>query len=170
MTSKTSYFDRAIWKRSLRKTLPLWICYLVFWLFILPGDLISFVYQPEYYDSLSGRLCERILNFCTVGSILSALIGLLAAWLLFSWLFRANASYFYASLPVRREALFVSNFAVGFLMVMLGNLLTALTAYCITLLHGYPQFYACTCFFGTSMLAFTGILVPASTALQCFWR
>lgn len=41
-------------------------------------------------------------------------------------------------------------------MVMLGNLLTALTAYCITLLHGYPQFYACTCFFGTSMLAFTG--------------
>ena len=56
MTSKTSYFDRAIWKRSLRKTLPLWICYLVFWLFILPGDLISFVYQPEYYDSLSGRL------------------------------------------------------------------------------------------------------------------
>ncbi len=156
MTSKTSYFDAAIFKRSLRKTTPLWICYLVFWLFILPGDLISFVYQPEYYDSLSGRLCERILNFCTVGSILSALIGLLAAWLLFSWLFRANASYFYASLPVRREALFVSNFAVGFLMVMLGNLLTALTAYCITLLHGYPQFYACTCFFGTSMLAFTG--------------
>ena len=156
MTSKTSYFDAAIFKRSLRKTMPLWICYLVFWLFILPGDLISFVYQPEYYDSLSGRLCERILNFCTVGSILSALIGLLAAWLLFSWLFRANASYFYASLPVRREALFVSNFAVGFLMVMLGNFLTALTAYCITLLHGYPQFYACTCFFGTSMLAFTG--------------
>ena len=156
MTSKTSYFDAAIFKRSLRKTMPLWICYLVFWLFILPGDLISFVYQSEYYDSLSGRLCERILNFCTVGSILSALIGLLAAWLLFSWLFRANASYFYASLPVRREALFVSNFAVGFLMVMLGNLLTALTAYCITLLHGYPQFYACTCFFGTSMLAFTG--------------
>lgn len=33
--------------------MPLWICYLVFWLFILPGDLISFVYQPEYYDSLS---------------------------------------------------------------------------------------------------------------------
>ena len=92
MTSKTSYFDAAIFKRSLRKTMPLWICYLVFWLFILPGDLISFVYQPEYYDSLSGRLCERILNFCTVGSILSALIGLLAAWLLFSWLFRANAS------------------------------------------------------------------------------
>ena len=101
MTSKTSYFDAAIFKRSLRKTMPLWICYLVFWLFILPGDLISFVYQPEYYDSLSGRLCERILNFCTVGSILSALIGLLAAWLLFSWLFRANASYFFLRQPTR---------------------------------------------------------------------
>ena len=84
MTLKTSCFDSAIFKRSLRKTLPLWACYFLFWLFILPGDLISFNYQPEYYDSLSGRLCERILNFCTVGSILSALIGLLAAWLVFS--------------------------------------------------------------------------------------
>ena len=48
MTSKTSYFDRAIWKRSLRKTLPLWICYLVFaGCLLLPGDRhLSFVYQP----------------------------------------------------------------------------------------------------------------------------
>ena len=60
MTSKTSCFDSAIFKRSLRKTLPLWACYFLFWLFILPGDLISFNYQPEYYDSLTGRLCERI--------------------------------------------------------------------------------------------------------------
>ena len=128
MTSKTSCFDSAIFKRSLRKTLPLWACYFLFWLFILPGDLISFNYQPEYYDSLTGRLCERILTFCTVGTLLSALIGLLAAWLLFSWLFRANTSYFYAGLPVRREALFLSNFFVGLLMVTLVNLLTALTA------------------------------------------
>ena len=75
MTSKTSCFDSAIFKRSLRKTLPLWACYFLFWLFILPGDLISFNYQPEYYDSLTGRLCERILTFCTVGTLLSALIG-----------------------------------------------------------------------------------------------
>lgn len=156
MTSKTSCFDSAIFKRSLRKTLPLWVCYFLFWLFILPGDLISFNYQPEYYDSLTGRLCERILTFCTVGTLLSALIGLLAAWLLFSWLFRANTSYFYAGLPVRREALFLSNFFVGLLMVTLVNLLTALTAYCVTLLHGYPQLYACACFFGTSTLSFVG--------------
>lgn len=58
MTSKTSCFDSAIFKRSLRKTLPLWACYFLFWLFILPGDLISFNYQPEYYDSLTGRLCR----------------------------------------------------------------------------------------------------------------
>ena len=156
MTLKTSCFDSAIFKRSLRKTLPLWACYFLFWLFILPGDLISFNYQPEYYDSLTGRLCERILTFCTVGTLLSALIGLIAAWLLFSWLFRANTSYFYAGLPVRREALFLSNFFVGLLMVTLVNLLTALTAYCVTLLHGYPQLYACACFFGTSTLSFVG--------------
>ena len=41
MTSKTSCFDSAIFKRSLRKTLPLWACYFLFWLFILPGPAIS---------------------------------------------------------------------------------------------------------------------------------
>ncbi len=142
-----------------------WTCYLVFWLFILPGDLISFVYQTEYYDSLSGRLCERILNFCTVGTLLSALIGLLAAWLLFSWLFRANASYFYASLPVRREALFLSNFFVGLLMVTLVNLLTALTAYCVTLLHGYPSSMP-----APASSARAHFRLSAFTALRCFWQ
>ena len=48
MTSKTSCFDSAIFKRSLRKTLPLWVCYFLFWLFILPGDLISFKPGDNY--------------------------------------------------------------------------------------------------------------------------
>ena len=156
MMSKISCFDGAVFRRSLRKTLPLWICYLLFWLLLLPGGLLSMDYTPEHYGSLSGTLCNWILSHCTVGACISALIGLLAAWLLFSWLFHANASYFYASLPVRRETLFVTNFSVGITMVALCNLLTAIATYLITLLHGYPQLSACMSFFGASTLAFLG--------------
>lgn len=80
--------------------------------------------------------------------------GVLAAWVLFSWLFRANAAYFYAGLPVRREALFVTNTLLGLVMVTLIHLITALASYLVLLLHGYPQLYACLCFFGASTLSF----------------
>ena len=138
MTSKTSYFDRAIWKRSLRKTLPLWICYLLCWLLLMPGTFLNFNYGYEHYRALSGELCEQVLGFCTIGSCVAAVIGVLAAWVLFSWLFRANAAYFYAGLPVRREALFVTNTLLGLVMVTLIHLITALASYLVLLLHGYP--------------------------------
>ena len=141
MTSKISFFDRAVWRRSLRKTLPLWICYLLCWFLMMPGTFLNFNYGYEHYRALSGELCEQVLGFCTIGSCVAAVIGVLAAWVLFSWLFRANASYFYAGLPVRREALFVTNALLGLVMVTLIHLLTALASYLVLLLHGYPQLY-----------------------------
>ena len=156
MTSRVSFFDGAIFKRSLRKTMPLWSCYFFCWLFLLPGGLLSFDYRQTAYQTVSGPLCEWILNFCSGGIGISALIGLLAAWILFSWLFHTNSAYFYASLPVRRETLFLTHFSVGLLMVTAVNLLISLIAYLITLLHGYAQFAACASVFGTATLSFLG--------------
>ena len=154
MTSKISYFDSAIFKRSFRKTLPLWICYLLCWLFMMPGTFLSFDYSAEQYRSLTGTLCELVLHFCDISTFVSALIGLIAAWVLFSWLFRANASYFYASLPVRREALFLSNALLGLLMVTLAHLIASLLTFVILLLHGYALFSACISVFAVSTLTF----------------
>lgn len=154
MTSKTSCFDPAIFRRSLRKTLPLWACYLLVWLFILPGTLLTFDYNPERYRSISGVICEMILNTCNASVVLSAIIGLLAAWVLFSWLFRTGSSYFYASLPVRREALFVTNCSVGLLMAAGAHAIIALISFLITAMHGYAQPAACLSFFGISTLSF----------------
>ena len=156
MTSKISYFDGAIFRRSLRRTMPLWLCYLLLWLIFLPGSLLSFNYQPEHYGSLNGTLCSLVLNTTIAGACLAALIALASAWILFSWLFHTNNAYFYASLPVRREALFLTNFLTGILMVTLANLLIALLTFLVLLLHGYPQLYACACFFGASTLSFLG--------------
>ena len=154
MTSKISCFDGVIFRRSLRKTLPLWACYLLVWLFILPGTLLNFDYNPEYYRSVSGTICEMILNTSTVAVVLSAFIGLLAAWGLFSWLFKTGSAYFYASLPVRRETLFVTNCSIGFVMVTGVHAITALVTFLITAMHGYAQPAACLSFFGISTLSF----------------
>ena len=154
MTSKTSCFDHAIFRRSLRRTLPLWACYLLAWLFILPGTLLNFDYNPERYHSVFGVICEMILNTSNASVVLSAIIGLLAAWVLFSWLFKTASSYFYASLPVRRETLFVTNCSVGLLMAAGTHAIIALVTFLITAMHGYAQPAACLSFFGISTLSF----------------
>ena len=159
MTSKTSYFDAAIFKRSLRKTMPLWICYFLLWLFLLPGILLSYDYTQaaaRTQQSLPESVFNLIMPFSTVGLLLSAVIGLLAAWLLFSWLFRASTSNFYAALPIRRETLFFSNLCVGLMMVTLVNLLIALFSYLITASHGCPMFIPCMAVFAVSTLCFLG--------------
>lgn len=159
MTSKISYFDGAIFRRSLRKTLPLWIGYFLIWLFILPATLMTFDYRhwaSVDLPNLPVRLSETILPFCLAGFLLSAVVGLLAAWLLFSWLFRGASSYFYASLPVRRETLFVSNLSVGLVMVTLVNLFIALVSYLLTVSHSCPMFVPCMSVFAVSTLSFFG--------------
>lgn len=159
MTSRISYFDGAIFRRSLKKTLPLWLFYLLVWMALLPTNLLNFNYDPARYTvpTLSGKLCREILNFTLGGATFSAfLIGLAAAWLLFSWLFSTTKTYFYASLPIRRETLFVTNYAVGLLMTTLCHLIIAALSFLITAAHGYPQLSACVSFFGASTLAFVG--------------
>ena len=159
MTSKISCFDRAISRRSLRKTLPLWICYFLLWLFLLPGNLLSYDYAQaaaRAWQSLPEAVFDLIMPFSTLGLLLSAVIGLLAAWLLFSWLFRASTSNFYAALPVRRETLFFSNLSVGLVMVALVNLFIALLSYFITVSHGCPMFIPCMAVFAVSTLSFLG--------------
>ena len=159
MTSKISYFDGALFRRSLRKTLPLWVCYFLLWLFLLPGSLLSFDYAQaatRTWQSLPEAVFDLIIPFSTMGLLLSAVIGLLAAWLLFSWLFRASTSNFYAALPVRRETLFVSNFSVGLVMVTLVNFLIALLSYLITVSHSCPMFIPCMAVFAVSTLTFLG--------------
>lgn len=159
MTSRISYFDGAIFRRSLKKTLPLWLFYLLVWMALLPANLLSFNYDPSAYTStsLTGKLCREILNFAVGGATFSAfLIGLGAAWLLFSWLFSTAKSYFYAALPIRRETLFVTNYTLGLVMTALCNLIIAIICFCITAVNGYPQLSACAAFFGASTLAFVG--------------
>lgn len=159
MTSKISYFDGALFRRSLKKTLPLWVCYFLLWLFLLPGSLLSFDYAQaatRTWQSLPEAVFDLIMPFSTAGLLLSAVIGLLSAWLLFSWLFRASTSNFYAALPVRRETLFFSNLSVGLVMVTLVNLFVALCSFLITVSHSCPMFIPCMAVFVVSTLSFLG--------------
>ena len=150
MTSKTSCFDRAIFLRSLKKIALVAAAYTLLWLLILPLSLPG-VYESALRSSdavMAWSLSSAILN--NAGSIAGAITfvyGLVLAWLVFFWLFRTNSAYHLASLPVKRETLFATNFFTGLLAFLIPHALVALVSFFITAAMGEPLAASCTQWF-----------------------
>jgi ABC-2 type transport system permease protein len=140
MTSRISCFNRAIFRSALRRTAPLWILYLVFWTAALPVQLLV----SRGLDSPTAALQLIIVNAAGTGcGIVSFVYGLAVAWLLFFWLFRTRSAYFYASLPLRRETVFITQYFTGLLIGLLPNLIIFLLAMAAAGSLGLPQPGAC---------------------------
>lgn len=117
MTSKHWCFDRTIFRRALKKTAPVWILFTLYEL-LLPLRLFSYckslsVHTEDYLVQIQ----RTILGYAVINaSAVSFIFGGLLAWALFHWLFRSGSAYFYASLPVQRETLFLTNYLTGLML------------------------------------------------------
>ena len=155
MTSKTSCFERAIFLRSLKKVALVAAAYTLLWLLILPMSLPG-VYESALRSSdavMAWSLSSAILN--NAGSIAGAITfvyGLVLAWLVFFWLFRTNSAYHLASLPVKRETLFATNFFTGLLAFLAPHALVALVSFFITAAMGEPLAVECLQWFAVVSL------------------
>ena len=110
MTSKTSFFNAGLLRRSLLKGAPLWGLWLLFWLLLLP------VYLLTRQDLVPFELTRYLFDCLVVAGTFGVFFyGLAVAWLQFAWLYRTRSAYHYASLPIRRETQFVSRFLAGLL-------------------------------------------------------
>ena len=110
MTSKTSFYNPGLLRRSLLKGAPLWGLWLLFWLLAMP------VYMLTRQDLAPFELTQYLYSFLTViGTFGVFFYGLAVAWFQFAWLYRTRSAYHYASLPIRRETQFVSRYLAGLL-------------------------------------------------------
>ena len=121
MKLRISCCNRTILKKDLLRGAPLWGIYLLIWLAILPLNIFS-------SDWLTGENArELVLEAAVINSTVIAFgYGLAAACILFSWLYKARNANFFASLPVRRETMFLTNYVTGLLYCILPNLVVAL--------------------------------------------
>ena len=156
MTSKISCFEPAVFRRSLRRTAPLWGLWLFLLMLMLPLRLYSTYADSQMaLTSISWRLQSEILEMGAVGThAFGFLYGLAAAWLLFFWLFRTNSAYFYASLPVRRETLFLTNYLTGLLIGIGPYALCALATFGATAALGVPLPGYCLQYLALSSMGF----------------
>lgn len=155
MTSKISCFDRAVFRRALKKTAPVWILYTLYEL-LLPLRLFSFCRGvSSCTDDFLVQIEKTILGYARINaSLLPFLLGGLLAWGLFFWLFRAGTAYFYAALPVRRETLFLTNYLTGLLLCAAPALLSSLLLWAVGAGFGAAVFVPAMQVFAATMLGF----------------
>ena len=155
MTSKISCFDRAVFRRALKKTAPVWILYTLYEL-LLPLRLFSFCRGvSSCTDDFLVQIEKTILGYARINaSLLPFLLGGLLAWVLFFWLFRAGTAYFYAALPVRRETLFLTNYLTGLLLCAAPAFLSSLLLWAVGAGFGAAVFVPAMQVFTATMLGF----------------
>ena len=155
MTSKISCFDRAVFRRALKKTAPVWILYTLYEL-LLPLRLFSFCRGvSSCTDDFLVQIEKTILGYARINaSLLPFLLGGLLAWVLFFWLFRAGTAYFYAALPVRRETLFLTNYLTDLLLCAAPALLSSLLLWAVGAGFGAAVFVPAMQVFTATMLGF----------------
>lgn len=179
MKSARSYFDAGVFLKTVRRFWPVWGLYGFAWLIALPLSLIG--QFNRYGLNLSADVLQTVeltaCWLCPVAACAAAMAG-------FSHLYNERAANFYASLPVRREGMFVSCAAAGLLPLLAVNAAVALVTLLAELAAGYTgvgaavaQWFAavtleCVAYFGMAALCalLTGhiVIMPLLfAALNC---
>ena len=166
MTSKNSCFDRAIFRRSLRRTAPVWGLFCLYEL-LLPLRLYSYcrgvsVCTEDFFVQAERTILE---NAVTGASIVPFVYGGLLAWVLFSWLFRTGSAYFYAALPVRRRTLFLTNYLTGLLLCAAPALVSSLLLWAVGAGFGVSAFLPAMQVFAATAMGF--LLFFSFASLVC---
>lgn len=133
MKSRISFFNAGIFKSMLRRFWPLWTIYFGIWFLCLPlPSLVSELQASKTvvnlelakdaidyygYSAISGAIDMSVVS--------GAVMALLAAMAVYSFLYNSRSSGMIASAPVRREAVFCSAYLAGALPIVAANLLIA---------------------------------------------
>lgn len=119
MPSATSFFDFTVYKKTVTRYWPIWASYLVIWLFILPiVILMEGRATPMFFT-------EHVYGLVTAALPFAVFYGLISAMAVLSHLYTQRSANFFGTLPVRREALFITHYLAGLSFTVVPNLIIA---------------------------------------------
>ena len=123
MRFATSYFNPTLYKKNLSRFWPLWVAWLVLWLFVMPLNLINL--WQNYGGDQEGiyrvlRSCLNLNNDMQEGTLfLGAAYAVLVVMAVYGYLFNHRSAATMHALPLRRENLFVTNYLSGLTFFLL---------------------------------------------------
>ncbi len=179
MKSRISFFNTGIFKSMLRRFWPLWTAYFVCWFMSVP--LISLVERLQLDVNAGMTLISDLDVYINISIVCSAVVAVLAAMAVFSFLYNSRSCGMVASAPVGREAVFCSAYLAGTLPIIVSNLLIGVFNTLFSLNGGVATEYlikANAVFFGVSSMtyliffsiaAFTAMLTANIIALPILY-
>ena len=133
MGSATSFFNSTIYRKTMARYWPLWDLYGVIWVFCIPLFLMTSYFNTLRWSQVVSRAQDELLSramelpdLLEFGLFLSAGFGVLAAMAAFGYLYNNRSACTIHALPVRREALFWSNYLAGLSFLLLPRRAAAL--------------------------------------------
>ena len=130
MQSKTSCFNKTVFRKHVTRFWPVWAAYLAIWLLAMPVALLS--QRDSLTDNPARALVQvqsSVLNSITAGVVLSFVFAVLMAMAVWSYLYNARSASGAGCLPVTRTAQFTSAVLAGLVPLAAANVATfALTA------------------------------------------
>lgn len=139
--SKKEWFSKAMFLQTLSSMAPIPVIYFSLLFLALPMNI--FLWEIDVETTVG--LYMDISNYATYGIIYglstACLLGCLSALLVFRFQFFGRSSNMIHSLPIRREALFLTQYVVGLCFVLIPNVLILILTLLSCALHGifYPE-------------------------------
>ena len=122
MKQKISFFDWGLCRSWLKRCWPLWTTYLVLWLFALPQS----VPEARHYTDKLVYAVEVNRSIVAVGqdvARLSMLVGIIAAMIMYSYMYSSRICGMMNSLPMRRETVFTTAFITGLAPLIIADVI-----------------------------------------------
>lgn len=124
MRSATSYFNGTLYRKTLARFWPLWGLWGLGWMFLLPLNMLNNFLQMSRRMETS-RVADRVdqavnvPQFLQPGVVLALIFAVLCAMAVFGYLYNSRSACWTHALPLRREALFTTQYLAGLSFLLL---------------------------------------------------
>ncbi len=135
MQSTRSFFNRAVFAKTVKRYWPLWALYMLVWalaLGVCAQDCGGRYWADFSFDHHS------LLQFAwQFGLFSSAIVSCISAMLVHSWMYNSRSASAYSCLPICRGSLFTSITFAGIVPILVCNLIACIVALIVALFSGH---------------------------------
>lgn len=137
MKSKTSLFNRTIFKKNVTHYWPAWALYLAYLLLAMPYIMWQNLHNYAYLDdtNLAERGFYAMRSVVQIGMLVPVIFvaATVMAMLVFSYLYTAKNANMIHALPVTRRELFITNYLFGLVFLLVPQIVTFLVTVMVAL-------------------------------------
>lgn len=141
MRSKTSSFNGSLFRSNLSRFWPVWAAYLVLLLLTVPTTFTSNLRSLLEYNSGGESALSLSVSWLRETHIITlifiAVFAVVTAMAVYSFMYSSRSTGMVASLPIKREGVFLTSWLSGYLWLAGAQAVTAFVTILITAVLGY---------------------------------